>query len=245
MLSIIRWMIPLKVLMITTLPKTVSGLGSDSQYGVGETPRHASYPVNTCKPKANTFAGSALWTRMSLTVVALLIVSAQLAGCNTMNNRSADTLQSCTPRLGHNLDKSFATARHALSNGCAHYFDDYFDRLLTIGEGDPNKHNKRRFSEFLVWSADEGIISKRQATNLYNRYFNVKFIALMGDYNNCSHTCPKRQTVIANMGRELADKERGLLKVSADSAAYYQADHLLKEAELVLEATCTACITRR
>ena len=28
---------------------------------------------------------------------------------------------------------------------------------------------------------------------------------------------------------------------SADNASYYRADHLLKEAQLVLEATCRAC----
>jgi hypothetical protein len=43
------------------------------------------------------------------------------------------------------------------------------------------------------------------------------------------------------MERELSDKERGLLKVSLDSAGYYRADELYQEVELVLEATCTAC----
>ncbi len=244
MLSRTQCRIPLKALLMTTLSKTVQGLVSGSRHGVGETRRRVN-PNNTCNSDGNNGAGLTLWNRTSLTAVALLIVSTQLAGCNTVSSRPEDTMHSCAPMLGHDLDKSFAMARQALSNGCAHNFDDYFDRLLTIAEGDPDKQNKRRFSEFLVWSADEGIVSKRQATNLYNRYFNVKFIALMGDYNNCSHTCPNRHTVIANMERELADKERGLLKISADSAAYYQADHLLKETELVLEATCTACVASR
>ncbi len=230
--------------MITSLPKIVLGLGSDSRHGVEETlPRVNS--TNTLKLVGNSRAGLSLAIPASLMAVALLIVSTQLSGCNTLNSNPDDTTQSCAPMLGHDLDKSFAVARNALSNGCAHSFDDYFDRLLTIAEGDPDKQNQRRFSEFLVWSADQGIVSKRQATNLYNRYFNIKFIALMGDYNNCSHTCPKQRTVIANMEQELADKERGLLKVCADNAAYYQADHLLKETELVLEATCTACVARR
>jgi hypothetical protein len=44
-----------------------------------------------------------------------------------------------------------------------------------------------------------------------------------------------------DMERELSDKERGLLKVSQDSAGYYRADSLFNEVDLVLEATCTAC----
>jgi len=235
---------PIKDLMITTLPTIALDLCSGSRRGVGETARRVTH-INTRRSDGNNRAGLTLWTRTSLVVVAFLIVSTQLAGCNTVNNRPDDTMQNCAPLQGHDLDGSFVTARQALSNGCEHNFDDYFDRLLTIAEGDPDKHNKRRFSEFLIWCADQGIVSKRQATNLYNRYFNVKFIALMGDYNNCSHTCPNRHTVIANMGQELADKERGLLKISADNAAYYQADHLLKETELVLEATCTACMASR
>ena len=114
-------------------------------------------------------------------------------------------------------------------------------RRLAIAEGDPSSDNKRRFSELLVWASAEGIISKRQAQNRYNRYFNIKFVSLRGDYNNCSQTCPQRATVMANMAQELSDKEQGLLKVSADTQSFYRADRLLKETELVLEATCTAC----
>ena len=56
-----------------------------------------------------------------------------------------------------------------------------------------------------------------------------------------SNTCPRRDRVMRHMERELSDKERGLLRVSLDSAGYYRADELYQEVELVLEATCTAC----
>jgi hypothetical protein len=69
----------------------------------------------------------------------------------------------------------------------------------------------------------------------------VKFVSLAGDYNNCSHTCPRRDVVMLDMERELGDKERGLMKVSLDNQGYYRADELYREVELVLEATCTAC----
>jgi hypothetical protein len=43
------------------------------------------------------------------------------------------------------------------------------------------------------------------------------------------------------MQAELHDKELGLMRASNDAASFYRADTLLKEADLVLEATCRAC----
>jgi len=70
-------------------------------------------------------------------------------------------------------------------------------------------------------------------------------MALEGDYNNCSHTCPRRDRVYRDMERELNDKERGLLKVALDNDSYYRANELFQEMELVLEATCTACMANK
>ncbi len=148
----------------------------------------------------------------------------------------------CAGPQTKNVDDAISHVQRSLNNGCAAHFDRFYDDLLTIAEGDPRPENKRRFSEFLVWAADEGILSQRQARDYYNRYFNVKFISMAGDYNNCSHTCPRRDRVMLNMERELSDKERGLLKISLDNTGYYRADELYREVELVLEATCTACI---
>jgi hypothetical protein len=144
-----------------------------------------------------------------------------------------------------NLDNAISAVQSNLSSGCETHFDRYYDDLLTIAEGDPRAENKRAFSEFLVWANDEGLLSKRQAEDHYNRYFNVKFMAMRGDYNNCSHTCPIKQRLLLDMQRELSDKERGLLKVSLDNDSYYRADQLYQEVELVLEATCTACVAGR
>lgn len=147
----------------------------------------------------------------------------------------------CGSPQSRNLDRAIEDVKQSLSNGCEAHFDRFYDDLLNIAEGDPKPENKRVFSDFLLWSSDEGLLSQRQARDYYNRYFNVKFMALQGDYNNCSHTCPRRERVMLDMERELGDKERGLLKVSLDNAGYYRADELYQEVELVLEATCTAC----
>ncbi len=147
----------------------------------------------------------------------------------------------CDSPQTRNLSAAVNDVKDSLSSGCAAHFDRYYDDLLRTAEGDPKPGNKRVFSEFLVWSADEGLLSQRQAKDHYNRYFNVKFMTLQSDYNNCSHTCPRRDRIMLDMERELSDKERGLLKVSLDNDGYYRADELFQEVELVLEATCTAC----
>lgn len=147
----------------------------------------------------------------------------------------------CDSPQTRNLGAAVDQVKDSLSSGCAAHFDRYYDDLLRTAEGDPKPGNKRVFSEFLVWSAEEGLLSQRQAKDYYNRYFNVKFMALQSNYNNCSHSCPRRDRIMLDMERELSDKERGLLKVSLDNDGYYRADELFQEVELVLEATCTAC----
>ena len=159
-----------------------------------------------------------------------------LAACAT-----TQTADYCSVSLEPSLSSAMHIAEDKLSAGCEYSFDNYFEQLLSVATENPNRDNKRLFSDFLVSISDQGIISKRQARATYNRYFNVKFVSLTGDYNTCSQTCPVRDKVLADMYGELLDKEQGLVKASEDSATYYRSDHLLKEAQLVLEATCRAC----
>ena len=170
--------------------------------------------------------------------VLALLTPLVLAACAT-------PAPSCDSPQTRNLTAAVDNVKASLMNGCHAHFDRFYDDLLKTAEGDPKPENKRVFSEFLLWSADEGLLSRRQAEDYYNRYFNVKFMSLKGDYNNCSHTCPNKRKVLLDMERELSNKERGLLKVSLDSSGYYRADELYQEVELVLEATCTACAAGR
>jgi hypothetical protein len=158
------------------------------------------------------------------------------AGCAT-----TQTADNCGAPLTGNLDAAMSHASARLAEDCTYHFDRYFQNLLAIAENNPDPENPRRFSDFLMTANERGIISRRQAESLYNRYFNVKFVSLQGDYNTCSQTCPVRGQVLSEMQAELHDKEMGLLRASEDSASFYRADGLLKEAELVLEATCRAC----
>lgn len=166
----------------------------------------------------------------------VLALSLALSACTT-----ADTTSYCATPLTGNLDSAIRSAESRLADGCTYHFDSYFQNLLSIAENNPDPANPMLFSDFLMGSQDRGIISQRQAESLYNRYFNVKFVSLQGDYNTCSQTCPVREKVMSDMRAELHDKEMGLLRASADSQSFYRADNLLKETDLVLEATCRAC----
>jgi hypothetical protein len=173
-------------------------------------------------------------------VTGLLVIAGtalSLAACSHTPGKTA----SCYPPQGPDLAQAISQSRFDLETGCEHAFDAYFDRLLVIAEGDPRKDNKASFSDFLLWSNDAGLLSKRQARELYNRYFGVKYVSLIGDYSVCTQACPNKDTVLRDMNRELADKEQGLLRISDDRLNYTRASNLYQETELVLEATCEAC----
>jgi len=170
------------------------------------------------------------------TLIAFVLAALALAGC-----ASQQTAEYCSARLGGNLNSAMKEATERLSGGCEYQFDGYFQQLLAIAEANPDRRNRMHFSDFLLQANDTGVISRRQAQSLYNRYFGIKFVSLQGDYNTCSQTCPQRARVLSDMQAELHDKELGLLRASADQQSFYRADNLLKETELVLEATCTAC----
>jgi hypothetical protein len=173
--------------------------------------------------------------RLLRSVVLLAVAATALYGCATTSTPE------CALADTRDLDGAVHSAQSRLAAGCVAHFDSYMDQLLEVAAGDPDPDNRQVFSDFLVWTADTGLLSKRQAQENWNRYFNVKFVSLQGDYNNCALTCPVRQQVLGNMEDELADKERGMLRAAQDRAGYYRADRLLHETELVLEATCRAC----
>jgi hypothetical protein len=180
----------------------------------------------------------------AMTASKLIIRTAGVLALGALLTSCATTPPPCNSPTTKNLSAAIDQVQTELVNGCEAQFDRYFDELLTIAEGDPRPENKREFSAFLVWSKDQGLLSRRQAERYYNRHFNVKFVALEGDYNNCSHSCPRRDLVYKEMERELNAKERGLLKVALDNQGYYRANQLFQELELVMEATCTACEAR-
>lgn len=173
---------------------------------------------------------------MMLRFLPLLALLAGLTGCAT-----APIADPCGAPLDPRLEAALADASQRLRSGCEYDFDRYFAELLERAEDRPDQRNRRLFSDFLVGAAEAGVIARRRAAELYNRYFEVRFVSLSGDFNTCSQVCPDPDRILDAMATELRHKEAGLLRISADSAAYYRADALFKRSQLVLAATCDAC----
>ncbi|MEM8765886.1 MAG: hypothetical protein AAGE43_00460 [Pseudomonadota bacterium] len=174
--------------------------------------------------------------KQAMKLMLIIPLAALAAACTTTDP------DYCAVNLRSDLDGAMRTVETKLGSGCEYQFDGYFQSLLAIAEANPDKENRRAFSDHLMRVHEMGVISRRQAEGLYNRYFNVKFVSLQGDYNTCSQTCPIRKQVMSDMRAELHDKELGLLRASNDAPSFYRADTLLKETDLVLEATCRACL---
>jgi len=149
----------------------------------------------------------------------------------------------CTLPSGVNLEEALAHSRKDLGHlECEPMFDDYFERLIDVAKRDPSMENKRRFSEFLEWVHDQGIIDKIQARGYYNRYFNTTFMSLPDDYNVCSSCTEEAKKTIENqMENELRQKEEGLLRACRDKSAYYAASDQYNSILLLLDATCRSC----
>ena len=182
--------------------------------------------------------------RIRFHFLAMLMLGLVVSGCQPQQRpvRPAPVVVPlCVPPTGIGLEKAIARTRTDLASyECQKKLDAYFQRLLEIAEGDPNLENKRLFSEFLLWCNSEGILTKVQSRNYYNRYFNDTFMSLPDEYNVCS-SCPKRADIVRDMEVELRQKEQGLMRACGDRNAYYSAQEQYDTILIVLEATCLAC----
>ncbi len=175
-------------------------------------------------------------------IMTVCVVAALVSACT--NKRYFKP--SCTLPSGVNLEEALDHSRADLARlECEQMFDGYYDRLLDVAKRDPDMENKRRFSEFLVWANEEGIIDKIQARNYYNRYFNTTFMSLPDDFNVCSScTDIAKSNLEQDLQQELGQKEEGLLRACQDKPAYYAAADQYNSILLLLDATCTACLSK-
>lgn len=178
--------------------------------------------------------------------LALISLAVLGTGCASTDSRTAGP--SCDLTSSHQLEPAFNSVRSWLQRGCSTRMATYMSQLMEIATDDPGPDNRRRFSEFLESLSGEGLISQMEARLWYNRYFNVKFMAIRDNYNTCSAICTlsdsAQERVMKAMEQELLNKEQGLMKVSDDPQAYYRADRLYREAGRVIHATCKACQTQ-
>jgi hypothetical protein len=149
----------------------------------------------------------------------------------------------CILPSGVDIEEALAHSRNDLSHlECEPIFDSYFQHLIDVAKRDPDMENKRRFSEFLEWSNEQGIIDKIQTRSYYNRYFNTTFMSLPDEYNVCSSCSNEsKKQIEIRMEDELHQKENGLLRACRDKNAYYKATEQYNSILLLLDATCMSC----
>jgi len=181
---------------------------------------------------------SVLYRRVFFLALPLVLM---VLGCVASDPEPLPAAPVCILPSGHLVKPAFATAKATLSkHQCRHQFDAVFDSLLKVCEGDPSLKNKEKFSAFLLWAKDMGIISKKQASRQYTRYFSPRFVSLPDNYQTCSH-CSRLNELKGQCRDELRQKERGLLAVCEDKPVFAKASDDLANIELILEATCSAC----
>ena len=109
------------------------------------------------------------WMFASIMAFALLS-GLVLGGCAKRPVYHSVSAPACGMPEGVMLGEAMAQVREDLSNeACQSRFDGYFITLLEIASGDPDPENKRRFSDFLVWAHEAGLLTKSQAKEKYNR----------------------------------------------------------------------------
>ncbi|MBW1787086.1 MAG: hypothetical protein JRK53_10800 [Deltaproteobacteria bacterium] len=183
------------------------------------------------------------WGKQSFFALIMVALAAGLVlgGCAKRPVYHPVLAPTCGMPEGVMLDEAIAQVRENLANeACQPRFDAYFMKLLEIASGDPDPEHKRRFSDFLVWANEAGLLTKSQAKEKYNRYFNATFMSLPDEYNVCS-SCAGKADILRAMEVELSQKETGLLKACADKKTFYRAYDQFSALKLVLEATCLAC----
>lgn len=178
-------------------------------------------------------------TTLIRSAMAIFVLSFAIACQTTGSSQLAD--EACTAQLSQRLDLAMEESRTRMDGGCSSQHAALFEQLLSVGQGDPKPENKRMFSDYLVWASDKGYISPLQAKETYTRYFGLKFVSGLSDYNTCAAFCPTEVQLLTDMQRELGDKARGLVEVSTDQNTYGRANTLYNELELVITAACQAC----
>ena len=176
--------------------------------------------------------------RNSKKLVLIAILALVIFACGNRQYQST-----CTVPSGVNLEEALTHSKKDLGRlECEQMFDAYYGRLIDIAKRDPDIENRRRFSDFLMWANEEGLIDKIQARHYYNRYFNTTFMSLKDDFNVCSSCTEEAKSDLEiELQKELGQKEDGLLRACQDKPAYYAAADQYNSILLLLDATCTAC----
>lgn len=174
-----------------------------------------------------------------MTLIKTVLVSATamlLWGC-----ASAPTPSNCIAPSGKLVAPAFSRAQSSLAySECWSQFDSYFDSLLVAAEGDPKQENVERFSDFVGWSIERGVVTKVAGSELFTRYFSPNFVSLPNDRSVCS-AVRSNPRLNKDVELELRDKYRGLVSVAGNNATYAQAAREQASLVQILGAMESAC----
>lgn len=174
---------------------------------------------------------------MILVKAALVSATALLLwGC-----ASTPTPSNCIAPSGKLVAPAFSRAQSSLAySECWSQFEPYFDSLLTTAEGDPKQEHVERFSDFVGWSIERGVVTKVAGSELFTRYFSPNFVSLPNDRSVCS-AVRSNPRLNKSVELELRDKYRGLVGVAGNNATYAQAAREQASLVQILGAMESAC----
>lgn len=169
--------------------------------------------------------------------IAVVLVAA--AGCASFGGSSAES--ACTPPTSKRVELAFEHSREVLAEpGCRDAFEPHFQALLTLAEGDPGDHNRRRFSDFVGWAVEQGTLSRVEAEMLYSRHFSTTLVSLPDDRSACASTSDLA-LLQRSLDDEMRDKHVGLYRVLGDPEAYAQVERQRRNVMDVFAALRIAC----
>lgn len=181
----------------------------------------------------------------TLLTTTVLFSVAFSAGCQTNSPKTAAVQApiSCELPVSKDLPTATQETKNMLEErSCRAKLYAAYEKLLTIGQGDPKPSNQQIYGDFLRWSQQQGLISHKQKAQLYSRYFTQVFATLPSDHQMCYYCDgPGQEKLIYQVDNELQDKQLGLVKILNDKATYRKSSAIADSVKLRIEAACHAC----
>jgi len=148
---------------------------------------------------------------------------------------------SCAIPEGVRLDDVIKKSKEILQgNRCNEEFDELYENILKVAEGESGPKNKALIADFINWCYDNRILNKNTARQKYGEYFSSEFMC-SEKWPKICHQCPRLNEIEKEMAAELKKKEQGLLRICEDEPKYNKALTAMNQAMLVLKAACMAC----
>jgi hypothetical protein len=188
---------------------------------------------------------------ISLSLTLLLVTSLFfINACSLSNEATEDDLQySCIMPQSNNLSLSVIQSKETLSyDHCQLSYRYHFKRLVKIAAGSPSDENLEILADFSKWSANQGIISKKQSEQMLRRYFSPTLVSLEyhSDFNTYSHC--SMSTLLPEIKEqlmlELEQKKLGLADALGDVESYRSAVKEYQSLSVLLESTSQACLDK-